>query len=65
MEPSEIQAKINELDGKLSVFRESLHDAAEENKQKWRDRINTALDERLVLMNLRNQTKVATFEIPS
>jgi hypothetical protein len=41
--------KINQIDEKLSILRESWMDAAVEKKNRWMVKINNLLDERLKL----------------
>ena len=47
---------IAALDRVLSTLKESWEDADQKSKAKWMDRINTALDERMVLMKQRDET---------
>jgi hypothetical protein len=54
MNPPEAKAAIVEVDNNLSLLRESWLDAVIEKKSRWMGLINQALDERLVLMRMRD-----------
>lgn len=43
--------QISQVDEKLSILRESWMEAKPENKARWMSRIDTALDERILLTN--------------
>lgn len=49
-----ITEQIEQIDEKLSLLRESWQDAKLDKKTRWMKMINEALDERLVLMEKRD-----------
>ena len=51
---AEIEEHIKRIDEGLDAMREGLMDATPPNREKWRVRIDKALDERLALMKTRN-----------
>ncbi len=62
MNKTECKAKIKELDKTLSVLKEGLDKADHKEKTKWMERINSLLDDRFVLMQLRDKRKAKTNE---
>jgi hypothetical protein len=53
-DPQDILDRIQKIDEKLSILRESWQDAAENKKIKWLNMINDQLDQRLTLMSIRD-----------
>lgn len=47
-------SSIQKIDEKLSILRESWQDASEDKKNKWMKMINEQLDQRLILMSIRD-----------
>ena len=47
--------KIENIDEKLSILRESWIDSKKEKKSAWFEKINAALDERLEHMKIRDE----------
>lgn len=53
-DPQDILNRIQKIDEKLSILRESWQDASDNKKIKWMNMINDQLDQRLTLMNIRD-----------
>ncbi len=53
-DPQDILNRIEKIDEKLSILRESWQDADEKKKDKWMKMINEQLDQRLTLMSIRD-----------